>query len=133
MWQAAEPRLHRKIDDLHGAIISDLVQLIECVRTSMELIGAAVAREAHLGYQETASNAVVLDDVTPGYVRARGIEQLRSPSWSGPPLSAGYRDTATWFRCVPVWPGGRVIQWVAPEAPSGAVPSCLLPVSLFQA
>jgi hypothetical protein len=58
-------------NDLHGAITSDLVQLIECVRTSMELIGAAVAGEAHLGYQETASNVVVLDDVTPGYVRAR--------------------------------------------------------------
>lgn len=56
---------------LHGAIVSDLVSLIECVRTSMELIDAAVAGEAPLGYQEIGTNVVVLDDVTPRYVRVR--------------------------------------------------------------
>lgn len=83
---------------LCGAIVSDLVSLIECVRASMELIDAAVAGQAPLGYQEIGANVVILDDVTPGYVRARGIEQLRSPSWSGHSLSRGYQDTAAWNR-----------------------------------
>ncbi len=56
---------------LRGAIVSDLVSLIECVRTSMELIDAAVAGQAPLGYREIGANVVILDDVTPGYVRAR--------------------------------------------------------------
>ena len=56
---------------LHGTIISDLECLIECVRTSMELIDAAIAEEAPLGYQEIAGNVIVLDDVTPAYVKAR--------------------------------------------------------------
>jgi hypothetical protein len=75
---------------LHGAIVSNLVSLFGCVRTSMALIDATVAGEAPLGYQEIGTNVVVLDDVTPSYVRARGIEQLRSPSRSSSPLSAGY-------------------------------------------
>jgi hypothetical protein len=58
-------------NDLHGAIISDLVSLIECVRTSMELIDAAVAAESPLDYQGIGNHVVVLDDVTPAYVRAR--------------------------------------------------------------
>jgi hypothetical protein len=56
---------------LDGAIVSDIVSLIECVRTSMELIDAAVAADAPFGYQETGTGVVVLDDVTPAYVRAR--------------------------------------------------------------
>ena len=56
---------------LCGAIVSDLVSLIECVRTSMELIDAVVAGQTPLGYREIGANVVILDDVTPGYVRAR--------------------------------------------------------------
>jgi hypothetical protein len=37
----------------------------------MELIEAAVAAEPPLGFQEISGNVVVLDDVTPAYVRAR--------------------------------------------------------------
>lgn len=58
-------------NSLDSAIVSDLVSLIECVRTSMELIDAAVAGEAPLGYREIRTNVVILDDVTPRYVRAR--------------------------------------------------------------
>jgi hypothetical protein len=58
-------------NDLHGAVVSDLLSLIESVRASMELIDAAVAGEVPLGYQEIATNVVVLDDVTPRYVRAQ--------------------------------------------------------------
>jgi hypothetical protein len=58
-------------DDLHRAIVSDLVSLIESVQAGMNLIEAAIAGESPLGYQEMATNIVVLDDVTPRYVRAR--------------------------------------------------------------
>ena len=64
-------------NDLHGTIVSDLVCLIECVRTSIELIDSAVAGEALLGYQEIATSVVVLDDVTPALCEGtRGVEQL---------------------------------------------------------
>ena len=52
------------------AIISNLGSLREQVRASMKLIEAAIANEASPGNQETAPNIFVLDDVTPGYVRA---------------------------------------------------------------
>jgi hypothetical protein len=52
------------------AMVSDLVSLIEGVRASKKVIEAAIAREASFGNQEFAGNIVVLDDVTPRYVRA---------------------------------------------------------------
>lgn len=57
--------------DLHRAIVSDLVCLIEHVRATTQLIEQACAGEAPLGYQETGTNIFVLDDVTPRYLRAR--------------------------------------------------------------
>jgi len=58
-------------NDGHQAIVSDLVSLIERVQASMKLIETVIAREAPLGDQEIAANIIVLDDVTPRYVRAR--------------------------------------------------------------
>jgi hypothetical protein len=52
------------------AIVSDLVSLIERVQASVKTIEAAIARETSFGNQEFAGNVVVLDDVTPRYVRA---------------------------------------------------------------
>lgn len=52
------------------AIVSDLVCLIERVQASVKTIEAAIAREASFGNQEFAGNLVVLDDVTPRYLRA---------------------------------------------------------------
>jgi hypothetical protein len=52
------------------AIVFDLVSLIEGVRASTKMIEAAIAREASFGNQEIAANVVVLDDVTPRYLRA---------------------------------------------------------------
>jgi len=54
-------------DDLHRAIVADLVSLIESVEASMELIQSATGGEATLGNQEPGTNVVVLDDVTPRY------------------------------------------------------------------
>ncbi len=46
-------------------------RLIEHVRASMKLIETAIAGAAPSGDQEIAANVVVLDDVTPRYVKAR--------------------------------------------------------------
>jgi hypothetical protein len=54
-------------DDLHRAIVSELVSLIESVQASMELIQSAIGGEATPGNQEPGTNVVVLDDVTPRY------------------------------------------------------------------
>jgi hypothetical protein len=57
-------------NDSHSSIVSDLVSLIAHVEASMNLIETAIAREAPLGNQEISANVVVLDDVTPRYVKA---------------------------------------------------------------
>ena len=52
-----------------GAIVSELIALVGHVRASIELIEAAIARETSTDEQHT-THVVVLDDVTPQYVRA---------------------------------------------------------------
>src|SRR5690349_1783794 len=54
----------------HHVIASDLVSLIEHVRTSMKLLEAAIASESAPGDQEGAGNVFVLDDVMPRYIKA---------------------------------------------------------------
>jgi hypothetical protein len=56
--------------DNFNSIVSDLVSLIAQVQTSMKLLESAIAGELPLGNQEIANNVVVLDDVTPRYVKA---------------------------------------------------------------
>jgi hypothetical protein len=51
-------------------IVSDLVSLIEHVQASIKLIESAIDRESPAGDLEGAANIIVLDDVTPRYVRA---------------------------------------------------------------
>jgi len=58
-------------EDLHRAIVSDLMSLIAHVQASVALIESAIPGEAPLGYQEIGTNVVVLDDVTPRYASAR--------------------------------------------------------------
>jgi hypothetical protein len=57
-------------DDSHHSIVCNLLFLIERVRANMRLIESAIAREAPLGNQEIAADVVVLDDVTPRYLKA---------------------------------------------------------------
>ena len=57
-------------NDCCSSIISNLGFLVEQVRANMKLIESAIAGEASFDNQETATNIVVLDDVTPRYVRA---------------------------------------------------------------
>jgi hypothetical protein len=57
-------------NDCYSSIISNLGFLVEQVRANIKLIESAIAGEASLDDQATAPNIVVLDDVTPRYVRA---------------------------------------------------------------
>jgi hypothetical protein len=58
-------------DDIYRAVVADLASLIEQIQASMALIEAAIAREASAAaLQEMTSNVVVLDDVTPCYLKA---------------------------------------------------------------
>jgi hypothetical protein len=56
-------------NDGRRAIVSDLVSLIEHVQASLKLIESAIVRETPLGNEELGGNVVVLDDVTPCYIR----------------------------------------------------------------
>ena len=57
-------------NDAYRSVVSDLVALIDHVQASLRLIEQEVARETELGSLETSGNVIVLDDVTPPYVRA---------------------------------------------------------------
>jgi hypothetical protein len=57
-------------DDGEQSIVLDLMSLIEQVKHSMDLLETAIAREAASGGQDPASDVVVLDDVTPRYLKA---------------------------------------------------------------
>ena len=56
-------------NDAYHSVVSDLVSLIDHVQASLMLIESPIARET-VGTQETTANVVVLDDVTPPYMRA---------------------------------------------------------------
>jgi hypothetical protein len=52
-----------------GAIVSDLVALVEHVQASISLIEREIAREMTIGNHENSS-IIVLDDITPQYRKA---------------------------------------------------------------
>jgi hypothetical protein len=56
--------------DVYGSIVSNLVSLAGHVQASLQLIEQTLAREAALGNHETSAGIVVLDDVTPRYLKA---------------------------------------------------------------
>ena len=57
-------------NDNYGSVVSDLVSLIEHMQASMKMLESAIARELPLGGQEAGDNVIVLDDITPCYVKA---------------------------------------------------------------
>jgi hypothetical protein len=57
-------------NDSYRSVVSGLVGLIEHVQANLRLIEVAIARETALGSQESATNVIVLDDVSPRYVGA---------------------------------------------------------------
>jgi hypothetical protein len=58
-------------NDNHGSIVSDLASLIRLIRHSRALIESAIVEDSALTDEGSATNLVVLDDVTPGYLEAR--------------------------------------------------------------
>ena len=57
------------INESFEAIVSDLISLVEHVQASINLIEGAIARESSLG-DDDAGNVIVLDDITPQYLKA---------------------------------------------------------------
>jgi hypothetical protein len=55
--------------DSFGVIVSDLISLVEHVQASISIVERAIAREMTVGDHEN-SNVIILDDVTPQYVKA---------------------------------------------------------------
>jgi len=56
-------------EESFGAIVSDLISLVEHVQASIHLIEGAIVWETSLGDGD-AGNVIVLDDVTPQYLKA---------------------------------------------------------------
>lgn len=57
-------------NDNHSSVVSDLVSLIEHMQASMKLLERAIASELPLAGQQADDNVIVLDDITPCYVKA---------------------------------------------------------------
>jgi hypothetical protein len=69
-------------NDAYRAVVSDLVSLVEHVQNSLRLIGRMIARETSAetppetspetspGSSESSTNVIVLDDVSPRYMKA---------------------------------------------------------------
>jgi hypothetical protein len=57
-------------NDSYRAVVSDLEALIQQVQASIKLIETAMVGESPLGNEEIAASVVILDDVTPRYIRA---------------------------------------------------------------
>jgi len=51
-------------------VASDLVSLVEHVQNSLRLIERTIEGEAPAGVSESSTNIIVLDDVSPRYMRA---------------------------------------------------------------
>lgn len=56
-------------DDVYHSVVAGLAGLLERIQASLELIERAIALEMSAG-EDVGADVVVLDDITPGYVRA---------------------------------------------------------------
>jgi hypothetical protein len=52
------------------SIVSDLMSLVEHIQASMKMLDLAIARESPGGDPEACENVIILDDVTPCYMKA---------------------------------------------------------------
>lgn len=55
---------------VYEAVVAELTSLVARIQASLTMIDSAVALEASAALQEIAANVVVLDDVTPRYLKA---------------------------------------------------------------
>ena len=70
-------------NDAYRAVVSDLVSLVEHVQNSLRLIERMIARETSAetspetspGSSESSTNVIVLDDVSPRYMKAAAAVQ----------------------------------------------------------
>jgi hypothetical protein len=94
-------------DVVYDAVVAELTSLVARIQASLTMIDSAVALEASTALQEIAANVVVLDDVTPRYLKVGAalkacdaglgvaLHFLREPMVSG----SGVYD-ATGSRCL---------------------------------
>jgi len=57
-------------DNHYFSVVSDLMSLVEHIQASMRMLEMAIARELPDGDPDAYEHVVVLDDVTPCYVKA---------------------------------------------------------------
>ncbi len=57
-------------NDNYFSVVSDLMSLAAHIQASMNMLETAIARELPAGDPEAYENVIVLDDVTPCYVKA---------------------------------------------------------------
>ena len=57
-------------DDVYRSVVADLAGLLERIHASLELVEQAIVVEMSAGKEDIGADVVVLDDITPGYVRA---------------------------------------------------------------
>ena len=57
-------------DDIYRSVVADLAGLLERIHASLELVDQAIVVEMSAGKEDIGADVVVLDDITPGYVRA---------------------------------------------------------------
>ena len=65
---AAQPPHDQNV--AYRAVVSDLVSLVEHVQNSLRLIERTIEGETPAGDPESSTNIIVLDDVSPRYMRA---------------------------------------------------------------
>ena len=57
-------------NDNCSSVVSDLVSLIDHMQASMKMLEGAIARELPPGGQQGGGDVIVLDDITPCYMKA---------------------------------------------------------------
>jgi hypothetical protein len=69
MQNALDDTRHSNVVDLtYRSVVADLMSLIEQVQTAIRQVELAIARE--ISFVDAQDDVIVLDDVTPGYVKA---------------------------------------------------------------
>jgi hypothetical protein len=85
-------------DDIYRSVAADLGGLVERIHASLELVEQAIALEMSAGKEDVGADVVVLDDITPGYVRASQALQACGASLGlalhllQEPMTAGIAD-----------------------------------------
>jgi len=57
-------------DDIYRSVVADLAGLLERIHASLELVEQAIVVEMSAGKEDIGADVIVLDDVTPGYMKA---------------------------------------------------------------